>query len=136
MLILYQLIYNPYNCCYMEDWPLLLRFFIFSSSRCILMKYKIPLLKICTIWKNRMSVSLQQRRYLLRNLPFTKCHDVHNVLVFIFEFILIFYQTSHHYYYKDFYTQSTCAMDGLIKRIIEKCGCIPHYFPHNESFSF
>ena len=24
-------------------------------------------------------------------------------------------------------------MDGLIKRIIEKCGCIPHYFPHNES---
>ena len=59
-------------------------------------------------------------------------------------------KTSHHFYYKNKYTQASCAMDGLVKKILlqarvtslkpvlwhfhtrEQCNCIPHYFPQEK----
>ena len=44
----------------------------------------------------------------------------------------LFFKTSHHFYYKNKYTQASCAMDGLVRKIREQCGCIPHYFPQEK----
>ena len=86
-------------------------------------------------------VSLQQRRFLFQGLPFTHCHSIRNVsdeyIIFCIKIPLTYlnnlsFKTSHHFYYKNKYTQASCAMDGLVRKIREQCGCIPHYFPQEK----